>query len=122
MEITDPREIALVQFHRMTPAQQAAERTRLHNAAYEAALARLTPERRAIAEQRKADSLAAIEAEKVRVAALTPDERQAEMALRQKLSAEAALARISPAVVAKVEASPVIVDLTAKLAPDKLGG
>jgi hypothetical protein len=55
------REIDLVLFHRMTPARQAAERARVRAAAREAALARLSPERRAVAEQRRAEALAAAE-------------------------------------------------------------
>jgi hypothetical protein len=101
MNLTD-REAALVLFHRMPVAEQQAERARLKAAAREAALSRLTPERRAAAEKRQADAKAAIEAEQTRVAELTPDERDAERAIKQKAAAEATLARIDPAAVAKV--------------------
>ena len=103
MNLTD-REAALVLFHRMPVAEQQAERARLKAAAREAALSRLTPERRAAAEKRQADAKAAIEAEQTRVAELTPDERDAERALKQKAAAEATLTRLDPAAVAKVSA------------------
>jgi hypothetical protein len=104
MNLTD-REVALVLFHRMTPDQQQAERARVKAAAREAALARLSPAQRAIAEQRKAAAKAAAEAEQARVAALTPDERIADRALREKARAEATLASIDPAAVAKASAA-----------------
>ena len=97
-------EAALVNYHRMTPGDQAIERKRLHDVAYEAALARLTPANRIIAEKRQADNLAAIEAEKIRLTAMTGDERDAERALKEKASAEATLASLPKAVVDKVTA------------------
>lgn len=103
MELNE-KEVALIAYHRMTPGEQAAERKRLQDAAYEAALARLTPAQRVLAEKRKADSLAAIEAEKVRLDAMTEDEREAERAIKQKASAEATLARLPKEVVDKVTA------------------
>ena len=102
-ELTD-HEAALIAFHRMTPAAQAAERKRLQDAAYEAALARLTPERRIIAEQRKADSLAAIAAEKTRLTGMTRDGRETERALKQKKAAETTIAKLPQEVVDKVTA------------------
>jgi hypothetical protein len=101
MELSE-REIALITYHRMTPAEQVAERKRLQDAAYAAALARLSPANRILAEQRKADSLAAIEAEKVRLAAMSSDEREAERAIKQKAAAEATLANLPKEVVDKV--------------------
>jgi hypothetical protein len=103
MTLTD-REVAIVMFHRMTPAEQQAERARVKQAAREAALARLSPTQRAIAEQRKADAKAAAEAEQARVAAMSPDERIAERALKDKARAEATLASIDAAVVSKAAA------------------
>ena len=103
MNLTD-RETKLVLFHRMSPAEQQAERARLKAAAREAALARMSPAQRAIAERRKVDALAAAEAEQARVAAMSPDERLADRAVREKARAEATLACIDPAAVAKASA------------------
>jgi hypothetical protein len=103
MTLTD-REVAIVLFHRMTPAEQQAERARVKQAAREAVMARLSPAQRAIVEQRKADAKAAVEAEQTRVAAMSPDERIAERALRDKARAEATLASIDAAVVSKATA------------------
>lgn len=103
LELTS-REVNIILFYRMTPAEQQAERARVRAAAREAALARLSPERRAVAEQRRADALAAAEAEGVRLSAMTMDERTAERAIKQKAQAEATLAKIDPAVVSKVSA------------------
>ena len=108
-------EVALVTYHRMTPEEQEAERQRLHDVAYEAALARLTPANRVLAEKRKADSLAAIAAEKIRLEAMTAEEREAERAINQKAAAEATLARLPAEAVGKVTA-----DLLAKVAVEPL--
>jgi hypothetical protein len=103
IELTD-REVSLVTFHRMTAEQQAAERSRLRDAARQAALGRLTPERRAIAIQRRADAEAAIAAERERVGKLSRDERDAEHAVRMEKSAAALLARLPKAAVDKARA------------------
>lgn len=103
MELNET-EVALVTYHRMTLEEQEAERKRLHDVAYEAALARLTPENRVLAEKRKADSLAAIAAEKIRLEAMTAEEREAERAIQQKTSAEATLARLPVKAIDKVTA------------------
>jgi hypothetical protein len=103
MNLTD-REAAIVMFHRMSPKEQAEERTRVRAAAREAMLALLSPEKRAQVEKRRADALIAAEAERVRLTAMTIDERMVERAIKQKAQAEATLSRIDPAVVSKVSA------------------
>ena len=92
MELSE-REVKLIEFHRMTPEAQAAERQRLQAAAREAAMARLTPERRAKAEQRRAEAEAKIEAERQRVEGLSKEQREVEFALRRKTAAEAEIVR-----------------------------
>jgi hypothetical protein len=113
LELTT-REVAIVMFHRMSPKEQAAERARVRAAAREAMLALLSPEKRAAVEKRRADFLAAAEAERVRQGAMTMDERMCERAIKQKAQAEATLAKIDTAVVSKVSADVAAAEVAAE--------
>jgi len=102
MELTD-REVALVEFNRMTPRQQGEQRAAIQAVARQEALDRLTPKRRAIAEQRIVNALAAQKAEVLRVSTLTQDEREAERAVQERNRAVATIAALPAAAVAKAE-------------------
>ena len=104
-EVQAERVRQFLRYEAMSPDEQAAERARLHEAARERHLAAMTPERRAIAEKRRADALAVAGAEQERVRKLTPEERQAERAVRMRDAALAEVAKLPPQTVRKVEAA-----------------